>query len=279
MVSRQGCLFVAVLLAIPSPTSAQQCDGVRSGRVWAIAGAYVATQAAVLAVRADDWWFTPTTSFRAAWDRSANKQQDGLLHMAIAYQMSQITALAWDWACVEYKTAGWLGAATAVAMNLPKEIGDGIHVGRFFSLRDMAWTVAGAVLPALHRSIPASRNVLFKFWYWPSDEFQNRLPGELPQLENDYAGQRYYLAFAPGRYTGPPEQRWRSPMGVAVGHGIQSWIFERPMHDWYLTLDTQFRGIPIQGETWQKIATVLDQIHFPLPGLRLRDGDVSFGFF
>ncbi len=68
-------------------------------------------------------------------------------------------------------------------------------------------------------------------------------------------------------------------MGVAVGHSIQSWILERPMHEWYLTLDAQFQGIPIRGETWQEIATVLDQILFPLPGLRLRDGDVSFGFF
>jgi len=51
------------------------------------------------------------------------------------------------------------------------------------------------------------------------------------------------------------------------------------LHEWYLTLDTQFRGIPIRGGAWQKLATVLDQIHFPLPGIRLRDGDVSFGFF
>ncbi|MCH6547831.1 MAG: hypothetical protein IH798_05230 [Gemmatimonadetes bacterium] len=254
-------------------------DGVRGGRVWALAGAYVATQAAVFAARADDWWFTPTTSFHASWDRSANKEQDGLLHMAIAYEASQITAFAWDWACVNYTTAGWLGAATAVAINIPKEIGDGLHEERSFSLRDMTWAVTGAVLPALHRSVPASRNVVLKFGYWPSDEFQNRLPGALPQLENDYAGQRYYLVFAPGRYAGPPEQRWRSPIGIAVGHSIQSWILERPMHEWYLTLDAQFRGIPIRGETWQKIATVLDQIHFPLPGIRLRDGDVSFGFF
>jgi len=279
VVSPRRCLFVAVLLATPSPTSGQQCDGVRSGRVWALAGAYVATQAVLIAARADDWWVTPTTSFRATWDRSANKEQDGLLHAAVAYQASQITAFAWEWTCVDYKTAGWLGAATAVAINIPKEIGDGVHEGRSFSLRDMLFTVAGATLPALHRSVPASKNVLFKFWYWPSNEFRNRLPGELPQLENDYAGQRYYLAFAPGRYTGPPQQRWRSPIGVAVGHSIQAWIVERPVHEWYFTLDAQFRGIPIRGGTWQKIATVLDQIHFPLPGLRFRDGDVSFGFF
>ena len=138
--------------------------------------------------------------------------------------------------------------------------------------------VAGATLTELTRSVQASKNVLLKFWDWASHELRNRPPGELPQLENDYAGQRYYLAYAPGRYTGPPEQRWRSPIGIAVGHSIQAWIVERPMHEWYRTLDAQFRGIPIRGGTWQKIATVLDQIHFPLPGLRLRDGDVSFGF-
>ena len=80
--------------------------------------------------------------------------------MAIAYQASQITAFAWDWACVNYTTAGWLGAATAVAMNIPKESGNGIHEGRSFSVRDMTWAVTGAVLPALHRSVPASRNVV-----------------------------------------------------------------------------------------------------------------------
>ena len=75
--------------------------------------------------------------------------------MAIAYEASQITAFAWDWACVNYTTAGWLGAATALAINIPKEIGDGLHEERSFSLRDMTWAVTGAVLPAWHRSVPA----------------------------------------------------------------------------------------------------------------------------
>ncbi len=269
----------ALLVAFPAMADAQQCSSVRRDRVWAVGGAFAATQAVGITVRGGDWWTTPTTFFRVSWDRSANKNQDALLHNEVAFLASQLAAHAWDWACVDYETAGWLGAATAFALAIPKEIIDGFHEGLFFSLRDVAWSIPGSVLPALHRSVPATRSLLFKFWYWPSDEFQNRLPGELPQLENDFAGQRYYLAFAPGRYAGPSEQRWRSPMGVAVGHSIQSWILERPMHEWYLTLDTQFRGIPIGGGTWQKLATVLDQIHFPLPGLRLRGGNVSFGFF
>ncbi len=105
------------------------------------------------------------------------------------------------------------------------------------------------------------------------------MPGELPHLENDFAGERYYLAFAPGRYTGPPEHRWRSPIGGRRRSRHPELDSRTALHEWYLTLDTQFRGIPIRGGAWQKLATVLDQIHFPLPGIRLRDGDVSFGFF
>ena len=42
--------------------------------------------------------------------------------------------------------------------------------------------------------------------------------------------------------------------------------------------DAQLRGIFVRGGMWQEIATVIDQIHFPLPGSSLRDGDVSFDF-
>ncbi len=236
-------------------------------------------QSAVIIDRDSDWWTSATTSFRVSWDRSANKQQDGLVHMESAYQMSQLTALAWDWTCVGYETAGWLGAVSAVAISLPKEIGDGLHEGRFFSLRDLTWTISGAALPAVHRMVPATLLLHLKAWYWPSEEFRNRSSGELPQLENDYAGQRYFLSLIPGRYPASGEEIRRAPVGIAFGHGIQSWITERPVHEWYLTLDLNFRGLPIRGRTWHRVATILDQIHFPFPGLRLRRSKLAVGFF
>ncbi len=235
-------------------------------------------QTASIVVRSSDWWTTPTSSFEAVWDGSANREQDGLLHAAFGYHTAQVAALAWDWTCVGSNTAAWLAAATGLAVGLPKEIGDGIHADKGFSLRDITWTAAGAVLPALHRTVPASKSVLFKVWYWPSSEFRNRASGAPPQLENDYAGQRYFLAFDPGRLpNGSPG--WPAWLGVAVGHSVPYWISQPPIHEWYFTLDLSFRGLGVRAPWWNKVATLLDQVHFPLPGTRVRDGKWSLGFY
>ena len=271
-------MLVAVGAVLPVQSTAQQCNSLRSDRVLALTGVFAVAQAVTIAARHDDWWDTPSTSFHIRWDDSPNKEQDGLLHTAIAYQTSQVAALAWDWTCVERSTAGWLGALTGVAISIPKEIGDGLHEDRGFSARDMLWTLPGAALPALHRSWPASRSVQLKVSYWPSQEFRDRPPGQLPQLENDYAGQRYFLAVNPGRRPGG-SGAWPAWLGVAVGHSIPHWVSQPPIHEWYLTLDVSLRGIPARAGWWNTVASGLDQIHFPLPGIRLRDGRVALGLF
>ncbi len=271
----------AILFALHcvcSPATAQQCASVRTERVLLLTGGFALGQTAAIAVRSNDWWTTPTTSFHVVWDGSPNREQDGLLHAALAYQTTQIATLAWEWACATPGTATWLGVATSLAVGLPKEIGDGLHTDKGFSLRDFTWTAVGAVLPALHRTVPATKSLLVKVSYWPSNEFRNRPPGALPQLENDYAGQRYFLAFNPGRLPGGARP-WPSWLGVAVGHSVPYWISQPPIHEWYVTLDLNMRGLPVRAPWWRKVATVLDQIHFPLPGVRVRDGRWSVGLY
>ncbi len=262
----------------PSAT-AQQCNPVRGGRVAAIVGSCAAFQTAVIALRHDDWWTTPRTSFHVVWsDVSPSKGQDHLLHAAIAYHASRLATKAWDWACLSPTMAAWLGAATGMALALPKEIGDGLHENGF-SAPDMIWATAGALLPALHRAVRASRALTLKLFYWPSRELRDS-GGDLPQLENDYAGQRYFLGFAPGLLTdgsgGWPPLPW---LGVAFGHSVPQWISAAPTHEWYVSLDLTYRKLPIQAAWWSDVASVLDQIHFPLPGIRVSLGKVSLGFY
>ena len=145
------CAVVVVLLGVTTAATAQQCTPVRAERVIALAGGFVVAQAASLVIRSSDWWTTPTTSFKAGWDKSANREQDGLLHTAFGYHTAQVAAFAWDWTCVGPNTAAWLAAVTGLAVGLPKEIGDGIHADKGFSLRDVTWTAAGAVLPAARK--------------------------------------------------------------------------------------------------------------------------------
>ena len=272
------CTVLLALVGVWGTASAQQCTAVRSDRVLLLAGGFIAAQTAVIATRHGDWWTTPTTSFQLVWDGSPNREQDGLLHAAFAYQTTQLATIAWEWACVPHATATWLAVGTALAVNLPKEIGDGLHADKGFSLRDFSWTAVGAVLPALHRTVPAAKSLLVKVSYWPSDEFRNRPPGGRPQLENDYAGQRYFLAFAPGRLPNLGSA-WPPWLGVAVGHSVPHWISQPPIHEWYVALDLNFRELGVRAQWWNKLATVLDQIHLPLPGARLRDGRWSVGLY
>ncbi|HKI94663.1 MAG TPA: hypothetical protein VJ992_05175 [Gemmatimonadales bacterium] len=242
-----------------------------------LAGTYAATETAVIALQHGSWWTTPRSSFHFGWGGSASAEQDLLVHAAIGYQVSQIGAIAFDWACLAPQTAGWLGAALGLAFELPKEIGDGLHQGEGFAGDDMLAASTGALLPALHRSVPATRMLGLKVFYWPSAEYLNRT-GPLPQLESDYAGQRYFLAIDPGRLphgAGP----WPDWLGIAIGHGTDHWATIPPDHVWYATLDLNLRGIPIHTRWWHTIATLVDQVKIPLPGLKLVDGTVHAGVY
>ena len=258
------------------PAAAQQCTGVQTGRVALILGGYAGFSAAAIAVRGSTWWDPPRQGFHVVWDTSPSNGQDRLIHAAIGYHTSQIAALAWDWACVPRSAAGWLGAAMGIAIGLPKEIGDGFHAEQGFSAPDMLFAAGGAVLPAAHRQWPATRMFQVKVNYWPSEEFRAPLP--FPQLENDYAGQRYFLAIDPGLMPGGAGP-WPDWLGVAFGHSVPYWLIQLPVHQWYLTLDLNLRGIPINATWWRTLATVLDQIHFPAPGIRIQEGEVRLGLY
>jgi hypothetical protein len=269
----------ALLAGVATPLPAQRCPaGAHPVRLAAIAGGFAATEVAVVAIRAGDWWTTPDTTFHFTSGGSASAGQDLLLHGFIAYHTAQLGRLLFDWACVSHTAAGWLGAGLGLAVGLPKEIGDGLHAEKGFALDDFAVSAAGALLPALHQAVPVTRAVQVKAWYWPSAELRNRPPGSLPSLENDYAGQRYYVALQPGAAPGGAAW-WPDWLGLALGHGVPHWATAPPSHDWYGVLDLRLSGLPLRGEVWRRVASVLDQVHIPAPGIRVRDGAVRVGLF
>jgi len=259
---------------------AQECSGVRAGRAAVIGGAYVAGEGLAAAFHPGDWWQGPAGPFRLSWVADGGSPaagQDYLLHAGLSYEASQAAALAWQWACAPPMTAAWLGAATAFAIGLPKKIVDGFHGAGFETAKNLA-NAAGALIPVAHAAWPATRAVSLKGWYWPSAEFRHRNDAPEPNLLSDYAGQRYYVSFNPRRGGFGPAW-WPRWLGVAVGHSTPTWVSAPPEHEWYAALDLDLRGIPIKASWWPKVTAVLDQIHFPLPGVRLRAGALSVGLF
>lgn len=263
------------------PLPAQDCHGIRGDRAAAIAGTYVAGEAAVAALHPSDWWLGPAGSFRLSWVNaggSPSADQDYLEHIAVSYELSQVAALAWEWACAPPVTAAWLGAATAFAVMLPKKIVDGFHATGFETSKNLANAV-GSLLPVARSLWPAARTVSLKAWYWPSAEFRHRTPGSEPRLLSDYAGQRYYLSLNPRRAGFGPAW-WPRWLGVAVGHSTPAWVTEVPArHEYYAALDLELRGLPVTARWWPPLAAVLDQIHFPAPGVRLVNGRLAAGLF
>jgi hypothetical protein len=269
--------FVLLLAPAAGIARAATCPAGRTGRLLAIGATYATGEGLLIALKHGDWWTTPTDGFHVVWDPSANREQDRLLHAEIAYQTAQVGAAVFRWACVASPGADWLGAALGVALELPKEIGDGLHQDKGFSGPDMLGAVLGALLPAAHATWAPARLVSLKVNYWPSAEFRNRDGRPQPQLESDYAGQRYFLAISPGALGNTsPWPRW---LGVALGHSVSYWASQPPIHEWYAALDIRFEALPIEGRAWHRIAWVLDQIHVPAPGLRLSQGNVRVGLF
>jgi len=268
--------WIVAACTMTGAARAQPCPEARTPRLVAIGGLYAGLEVGAMVLRHDDWWSTPRTGFYLSWDQSPSAGQDRLLHAAIGYHWSRAGAAAFRWACLAPVPAAWLGAALGLAVALPKEIGDGLHQQKGFSAPDMLWSALGSALPAAHRTWPAARAVSLKVNYWPSDEYRNRT-GPQPQLESDYAGQRYFLAIAPAELR--PEGPWPGWLGFAVGHSVPYWASQPPIHQWYATLDLNLRRLPIRSAWWRQVAWVLDQIHFPAPGVRLRGGALQPGFF
>lgn len=274
-------ILVLAIAAIFAPRlAAQRCEGVRGARVAAIAGTYVGGWALAAAFHPAEWWKGRPGAFRLNWIAGASPSagQDYLLHVGATYEASQAAALAWRWACVSPATAAWLGAATAFAVGLPKKVVDGFHDPGFEVAKNVANAV-GAALPAVHHRWPATRAVSLKGWYFPSREYLNRGGGEPTTPLSDYAGQRFYLSVNPAR-GGLAASWWPRWLGVAVGHSTTPWITDPPArHVWFATLDLELRGLPVRTRWWRSVATVLDQVHFPAPGVRIRAGRVAVGVF
>ncbi len=272
----RAMLAMMAACSVAGAARAQACPEARALRLAVIGGLYTGAEVATLALRQDDWWTTPHTGFHVTWDNSPSAGQDRLLHAALGYHVSQAGAVAFRWACLAPVPAAWLGLGLGLAVGLPKEIGDGVHQQKGFSAPDILWTALGSALPAAHATWPASRAFALKVSYWPSDEYRNRT-GPQPQLESDYAGQRYYLAIAPGELIS--DGAWPPWLGFAVGHSVPYWASQPPVHEWYGAFDLNARGLPIRAKWWRPVAWVLDQIHFPMPGVRLREGTWTLGLF
>lgn len=255
---------------------------IRRGRAAVIGGLYVGGWAAAIAVRPAEWWQGPARSFNLNWAEGSSPaaNQDMLLHVGVSYEASVAAALAWRWACASPMQAAWLGAATAFAVGLPKKIVDGFH-NAGFELKKNLGNAAGALLPVVHARWPATRVVALKGFYFPSDEYRNRVPPQVSPSSpmTDYTGMRFYASINPTRNGGGPDW-WPKWLGVAVGHGTTPWVTEYPgTHVWYTALDIDWRGVPVRARWWRPVATVLDQVHFPAPGVKLERGNLSVGLF
>jgi hypothetical protein len=280
MTARRTALLLAGAWLCAAPARAQRCAGLRGGRVAVIGGTYAAGWALAAAFHPREWWQGHPGAFTLNWSEGPSPAvgQDYLLHVAASYQASQAAALAWEWACVAPGAAAWLGAATAFAVGLPKKVVDGFHPTGFEVAKNLA-NGAGALLPVVHRTWPASRAVTLKGFYFPSAEYRNRAGGEPTSPLSDYGGQRYFLSVNPAR-QGVGVAWWPKWLGLAVGHSTTQRMTDPPArHIWFATLDLEFRGLPVRAAWWRPVAALLDQIHVPALGVRLMDGRVSVGVF
>ena len=276
---RFGLFGLGLLMILPARASAQQCEnGINPDGASLIVGTYAVSQIAMVAVRSPDWWFPKNTGFTFNWNNSNSGGQNHLLHMALSYNFSEAMGSAWRLACASEGAAAWLGALIGFAYVFPKEYGDAFRDGFGFSGMSTTLSLAGAVLPALHRTAPITRMLVMKFNYFPSDEYRNGLAPRFPQLERDYAGTNYFFAINPG-LASPGRGGWPDWLGIAVGHSVDQAYQAPATHQVFFTLDVNLRGFGSPESGWHKIATFLDRFHLPLPGVKLQGGAVQFGVF
>ncbi len=233
------------------------------------------------------------TSIRWLQDWSGNTylHVDKGGHFMSGIFLSQSVSETFAWVGFAPRTAAMLGAATSWGLLFEIEMRDAYFDQWGFSVPDFVANTAGVSVPLLHSLVPATQVVDFKFSWFPSSlyrDYDARLAANRPRTRyaiDDYEGMTFWMTLALNDVLrGRAEQLWPDWLGVALGYGatgmhganVKSRGREREFltlpdarPEIVLSLDTDARFLPGDGEIWSLFKEQLNWLHLPAPAIRL----------
>ena len=212
-------------------------------------------------------------------------------HFMGGLALAQTFAEAYAWCGLGGRSAALLGTLSSWAALLEIEMRDAQFDQWGFSIPDFFANSLGAGVPLLHTYFPATRDLRFKFSYYPSALYldrDERRAADRPHVEHlidDYQGMTFWMTLALNQLLrGRAEEIWPDFLGLGLGYGVTglhgSNVKSKGPDKYYgnlpaarpeifIALDYDARFLPGRGRIWNHIKTRLNLIHFPAPALRI----------
>ena len=304
-------LFLAVAVICPGASDAGRSDavspgytsqdqesaeipGVRLERVLALCGAGAAIH--YLGFRYfDRTWYQGEKRDSIRWlndwagDTYLNLDKGG--HFMGGLFLSSLFSNAYSWAGFDTGTSTALGTLTSWGALFEIEMRDAYFVHWGFSIPDFFFNTLGAAVPLVYAACPASRAFGFKFSYWPSPLYLERVQRSRAQqphtdhLIDDYQGMTFWMTVAVEEFLPDREARfWPDFLGLALGYsgtglhgsnvkskgpfrGYQDLPDGQP--EILIAFDFDLRDLPGEAAWWKSLKSQLNWIHLPAPAVRV----------
>lgn len=261
-------------------------DTLSKKRVWIASGISAYTQIGSISALYGVWYSQNANStFHFFNDYGNWGNVDKYGHAYSSYQLSRTSGNLYRWTGMSHRNSAWVGFALGLSYQTTLEIFDGFSTGYGFSWGDVWFNILGSSL-YLGQELTFKEQIFIpKFSYHPTSYAALR-PNTLgsnhaERLLKDYNGQTYWLSFSPKSFL--KSSKFPGWLCVSMGYGIDARIvgdktsyldangntyFSNP--EFYVSLDVDFKNLPIKNKTLKKVLTSLNYLKIPAPALSLK---------
>jgi hypothetical protein len=289
-------LIAAILIFILPFAAASQVDSLyRSRRLFV--GTCNATVGIGMPILLNEVWYKqyPRTSFHFFNDADNWGYMDKLGHAFVAYKLTNINYIGWQWAGMPKRKNVWLSGALGFGHLLSVEILDGFSEGWGFSPADLTANTLGVGLFVSQELAWNDQRFRMKFSYKPSKWAELRpdvLGSNFPErFLKDYNAQSYWISTSPGKWLRGTNVRIPEWFQVSVGYSrdemlngdhknyvIDGFTYtSKP--EFAVSLDLDWSQLPYKRLWVKKLLQPLNAIKIPFPSVYWRNGVCYLGMF
>lgn len=248
------------------------------------------------AVLLNEIWYKdfPRSSFHAFNDAGNWLYMDKFGHAYTAYQLSGIQYTAWRFAGLKPGSAILLAGGISWGYQATVEVLDGFSAEWGFSWADLSANTVGAALFMSQQWWWEDQRIRLKFGFRSSPYAALRPEilgsGFTERLLKDYNAQSYWLCAAPAAFmsSGTSFPPW---LEIGIGYSADGMLkgdsdmyqlngfTYRARPEFALSLDVDWRKLPIRPRWLKTLLSPLNAVKIPLPAVFWRDGTCYVGLF
>jgi uncharacterized protein YfiM (DUF2279 family) len=218
----------------------------------------------------EDWWFHDRGIFKLendGWFDNYALGQDKIGHFLGTYLLASAFRYGLDYSNFSISKQYHYASLFALLYELYIEVNDGFTKSGGFSKTDFISDFAGASYNLLQYYIPYLNNFQPRFSY----KWNKKIIGGPKQANifDDYEYSKYWMSIRMKNVL--PNfisQYWPKILMISVGSGLL--YTPQKEREIMIALDIDANELPINGSFGNAVKFVLNHLHFPLPGLRIK---------